>query len=156
MLPATDRFRPFVQAIWETGCRPGELRGLQWCMVSRDRRTASMAAHKTAKKTGKHRTLYFRTRDDCVAPIAAWRGWIRVPEQAWQTIHQGCHPAAISQPEGIIGAEGCGRLFLRHAFPARAITQGVDVATVAELMGHASLEMIAKTYGHLEGKKSPR
>ena len=38
---------------------------------------------------------------------------------------------------------------LRHAFGTNAIPNGVDVATVAQLMGHSSLEMISKVYCHL-------
>jgi hypothetical protein len=47
-----------------------------------------------------------------------------------------------------LAADLCAYL-CRHGFGTRAILEGVDAATVAELMGHSSLEMIAKVYVHL-------
>ena len=41
---------------------------------------------------------------------------------------------------------------LRHAFGTNAILNGVDVVTVAQLMGHESLDMIKKVYAHLADK----
>jgi hypothetical protein len=41
---------------------------------------------------------------------------------------------------------------LRHAFGTNAILNGVDVITVAQLMGHESLDMIHKVYAHLADK----
>ena len=38
---------------------------------------------------------------------------------------------------------------LRHAFGTNAVLNGVDVATVATLMGHASLDMVSRVYVHL-------
>ena len=43
---------------------------------------------------------------------------------------------------------------LRHAFGTNAILNGVDVATVAELMGHTSLEMVSRVYLHLADQHS--
>ena len=37
----------------------------------------------------------------------------------------------------------------RHGFGTRTILSGVDGATLAELMGHGSQEMISKVYVHL-------
>ncbi|MCU9931040.1 tyrosine-type recombinase/integrase, partial [Escherichia coli] len=41
----------------------------------------------------------------------------------------------------------------RHAFATQALVSGVDIATVAELLGHASTEMISRHYGHLANEK---
>src|SRR5919202_96589 len=38
---------------------------------------------------------------------------------------------------------------VRHTFATQALVNGVGVAQVAELLGHASTEMVSKTYGHL-------
>jgi site-specific recombinase XerD len=43
---------------------------------------------------------------------------------------------------------------LRHAFGTNAILNGVDVATVAELMGHTSLEIVSRVYLHLADQHS--
>src|SRR4051794_35320288 len=41
----------------------------------------------------------------------------------------------------------------RHGFGTRAILNGVNPAVVAELMGHNSLEMVAKVYVHLADQR---
>ena len=38
---------------------------------------------------------------------------------------------------------------VRHTYGTNAVLAGVDVATVAELMGHSSLEMVSQVYLHL-------
>jgi integrase len=38
---------------------------------------------------------------------------------------------------------------LRHAFGTYGIVRGVDIATLAELMGHRDTTMISRVYGHL-------
>jgi site-specific recombinase XerD len=38
---------------------------------------------------------------------------------------------------------------LRHTFATECLVNGVDAVTVAELMGHRDLTMVAKVYGHL-------
>ena len=39
----------------------------------------------------------------------------------------------------------------RHTYATRAIMNGTDVATVAELFGHTDVGMIQRHYGHLTG-----
>jgi site-specific recombinase XerC len=43
---------------------------------------------------------------------------------------------------------------IRHAFGTNAILNGVDVATVSELMGHASTEITTGVYVHRAEQKS--
>jgi site-specific recombinase XerD len=38
---------------------------------------------------------------------------------------------------------------LRHTFGTKAVLNGVDVATVAELMGHVDTKMVSAVYVHL-------
>lgn len=40
----------------------------------------------------------------------------------------------------------------RHAFGTSAVLNGVDVLSVAALMGHTSLEMVQRVYVHLAGQ----
>jgi site-specific recombinase XerD len=40
---------------------------------------------------------------------------------------------------------------LRHTFATEALKNGVDAVTVAQLMGHRDLTMVARVYGHLAG-----
>lgn len=52
-----------------------------------------------------------------------------------------------------LAADVCAYLF-RHAFGTNAVLNGVDVAAVAELMGHASTEVTTCVYIHLAGQTS--
>jgi integrase len=38
---------------------------------------------------------------------------------------------------------------VRHAFGTYGILNGVDIATLAELMGHRDTTMVSRVYGHL-------
>lgn len=44
----------------------------------------------------------------------------------------------------------------RHGFGTRAVLSGVDAPTVAELMGHNSLEMVSRVYVHLADQHQHR
>ena len=43
---------------------------------------------------------------------------------------------------------------IRHAFGTNAVVNGVDVVTVAELMGHKSVEMISTVNCHLAEQRT--
>jgi integrase len=52
-------FRRFLLALKFTGARPGELAKLQWSQIDWEAGIATLPEHKTAKKTGKPRVLFF-------------------------------------------------------------------------------------------------
>jgi site-specific recombinase XerD len=39
---------------------------------------------------------------------------------------------------------------LRHSFATAAILRGVDLQTIASLMGHSDLKMLNKVYQHIQ------
>jgi site-specific recombinase XerD len=41
----------------------------------------------------------------------------------------------------------------RHSHATRALVNGADLATVAELLGHGDLKMLSQHYGHLDKLK---
>jgi site-specific recombinase XerD len=41
----------------------------------------------------------------------------------------------------------------RHSYATRALMNGTDLATVAELLGHGDLKMLGQHYGHLDKQK---
>jgi site-specific recombinase XerD len=47
-----------------------------------------------------------------------------------------------------LGEDVCAYL-CRHGFGTRAVLKGANASVVAELMGHASLDMVSKVYVHL-------
>ena len=42
------------------------------------------------------------------------------------------------------------RYHLRHTFASLLLTAGAPIACVSEQMGHSSIEMTGKRYGHLQ------
>lgn len=49
------------------------------------------------------------------------------------------------------GIEKCGTHSLRHTFASMLFANGVDIKTVSELLGHASIQITMNTYVHLIG-----
>jgi integrase len=52
-----------------------------------------------------------------------------------------------------IGIERCGLHALRHTFASMLFKNGVDVKTVSEILGHASVKITYDTYIHLIRKQ---
>jgi site-specific recombinase XerD len=42
---------------------------------------------------------------------------------------------------------------LRHSFATEAIIRGVDVPTIAKLMGHANTDMLMRIYQHVSKRE---
>lgn len=51
-----------------------------------------------------------------------------------------------------IGIEQTGTHSLRHTFASVLFSKGIDIKTVSELLGHASIQITLNTYVHLIGK----
>ena len=146
-------FKRLLFALKHTGCRPKEARTLKWSQVRDDRWV--LDDHKTAYKVGKPRVIFLtkpmqrlmatlrsRAASDHVFLNSLGRPWtvnairIRINRIKEKT----------DLPKDV-----CSYL-LRHSFGTNAILNGVDVVTVAQLMGHESLDMIKKVYAHLADK----
>lgn len=145
-------FRQLLITAWLSGCRPGELRLLMWGQIQADFSCAKLANHKTKRKTGKPRVVYFsicaqtllrikqhwQTDKDTVFPNSRGRKWTKdavVRRMRRLREKTGIKAVAYSY---------------RHGFATRALVSGVDSITVAELMGHTSIAMIQRHYAHLD------
>jgi integrase len=160
ILKASRRdFKVLVFALRMTGCRPKEARTLTWAHVQPDRWVLSQ--HKTAHKTGKARVIYL------VKPMQRLMQVLRRDAAAHQVVPDG---NVFLNARGKSWTVNAMRLRMerlkrklkladdlcpylaRHAFGTAAILNGVDPLTVAELLGHNSLEMIRRVYCHLAGE----
>jgi site-specific recombinase XerD len=156
LLRATDSdFRPLLFALRQTGARPSELRELKWENVRGDH--LSLWEHKVVGKTRKPRVIHLtpcmqrflgvvrkRSRSEYVFLNAKGRPW------TMDAVRQ--RVARLKAKLGL-SKDVCTYL-IRHAFGTNAVLNGVDVATVAELMGHSSTEVTTGVYVHLAGQKS--
>jgi len=144
-----EPFRDIVEILRHTGCRPEEARVLTAAEFNRRDRCWDLPAGFTAK-TKKARAVPLNDR-------------------AFEI----CTRKAERFPEGPIFrntrgnpwwknalVERCRRLrakvdfyispyTIRHTFATDAIIRGVDLITIAEIMGHASLEMLQRIYQHV-------
>ena len=130
-----------VQLALNTGMRAGEQWGLKWKDVSLDSQHRQLALYKTKNGSTRHvplnayalealATLEAPGKPNArVVPQQAYRAWFAIALRAAKVedFHWHC---------------------LRHSFASRLVMIGVDLRTVAELMGHKSLQMTMR-YAHL-------
>lgn len=153
---ATDqRFRRLVLFLRYTGCRPGEAAEARWTDLDLERGVISLDQHKTAHVTGEPRVIYLppqalrllaliacTDRSDAHIFVNAWG-------QPWK------QPALSGRMRGIRRRAGITadiKLYgNRHRFATDAVLSGVELATLAQLMGHKGTRT-TMTYLHLAGK----
>jgi integrase len=147
-------FRILLFALKETGCRPKEARTLQWSQVKEDRWV--LPKHKTVHKTGRPRTIFL------TKPMQKLMAILRKDSTSdYVFLNSRGRPWTVNairlrisriKDKADLPKDVCAYL-LRHAFGTNAILNGVDPVTLAQLMGHESLEMISKVYCHLADQR---
>ena len=150
---ARRELRHLLFSLRHTGCRPKEARLLRWEQVRADRWVLS--DHKTAHVVGKPRVIYLdkpmqRLMRNLRRKATSPHVFLNSRGRPWTANALKLRIASIKAKANL--PDDVTTYLLRHAFGTNAILNGVDVATVAELMGHSSLEMISKVYCHLAGE----
>lgn len=145
----------FIRLALNTGCRRGELLGLEWRRVDLSRRLLHLEAGHT--KAGKRRSVPLNA--EAVAALQELRGWGRehwrgspwvFPSAAGGHLRyfktgfkNACQRAAISDF----------RIHdLRHTCASWLVMAGVDLYTVRDLLGHSSVT-VTERYAHLAPAK---
>lgn len=146
-------FKVFIQALRETGARPGEVAQLTTDLIDWPNCQARLHEHKTRRHTGKDRVLVFS--EPAMAILHGQRAKhghgllfrTRYGNQ-FQAKHIGRECRTISERVGFrVIAYG-----FRHGYATRALAAGVPDAIVAELLGHRGTAMIHAHYSHLAGQ----
>ena len=152
-----EAFRDFLIALQETGARPGEIRQVTAAQVHLDHGVWALTKHKTAKKTNRPRVIYLTPtmleltkrliEQHPEGPLFRNRY-----DQPWSSnaIRIRFRRLRERLPELKDVVAYC----YRHSFATDGLVNGVPIATVAELMGHTSTQMVARHYGHLAQKGS--
>src|SRR5262249_3515686 len=148
-----QHFRDFVFAMQETGCRPGEVRKVTAADVDLDAGVWVLGRHKTAKKTRKPRVVYLTPAmvELSERPIAEnpegpiFRGPRGNTPYSRNAIRIRFRRLRKKLPHlaGVVAYS------YRHTYCTDALVNGVGVAQVAELMGHAGTDMVTSVYSKL-------
>lgn len=143
-------FATFLVALRHSGARPIQVRevtarnviGGAWVFQS----------HKTAKKTGK--PLIVRLTP-CLQTLTAILTHCRprgelFRNSAGEAWSKGAIVQAFDSLRRELAIEGVTAYSYRHTFATDALVAGLDVPTVAALMGHSDSSMVSRVYGHLD------
>ena len=130
-----------IQLALNTGMRAGEQWGLKWKHVSLEPQHRQLALYKTKNGLTRYIPLNLYALEALatleapgkpnsnVVPQQPYRGWLRIALKA-------------------AGIEDFRWHDFRHTFASRLVMAGTDIRTVAELMGHRTLQMTMR-YAHL-------
>lgn len=149
-------FREFLHALVETGCRPSEVARVTAADVDLAAGVWAFAEHKTAKKTLKPRVVYLTP-----AMVELSRKLValhpdgplfRGPRDKAAFTRQNIRcrfrrlRAKLPHLKPFVSAN------LRATYATNALVNGVGVAQVAELLGHADTTMVSKHYALLSSQ----
>jgi site-specific recombinase XerD len=154
------RFRQVLIFLRYTGARPSEMAGLTWDDVDLDAGVIVLRHHKTSRTQRRARPrvipivpvvarLLARIRRQQSAE--ATRVFLNARGNPWDRSNlslrmQRLRKRAVLSPD--VKLYG-----VRHQFGTQAIVNGVDIKTLAELMGHTSTRM-TEHYCHLAGQRA--
>lgn len=157
MRNATPVFRRVLIFLRFSGARPGEMRTLEWVHIRDLARAIVRSEHKTESTLDDPRPRQIQL-NAVLIKLLAWlkrkrfhTRWVFTNTfgRQWTTRRLCANLAKIRGKTGLafdVKLYGC-----RHAYATGAIVNGVDIATLAELMGHASVKT-TEWYLHLAGK----
>lgn len=145
------QFQLAIIAIRHCGGRPQDVANVKVEDVSSDWTRWTIADHKRKRHTGKPKVVYLSPCLQTITRILAdgrSSGPLFRGRRGALTVNSiGCRIKRIKQQLGI-GGEVVAYTY-RHTYITDALQRGVDIATVAELVG-TSVTMIQRHYGHLE------
>jgi integrase len=150
LVNASDpQFRPLVQAALQTGCRYGELIGLEVRDFNPDAGTLAIRHSKSGKP--RHVVLTDEGQRLFAALTVGRSGHEsllhKTGGEPWRAAHQkrpmrdACERAKITPPINFHG--------LRHTWASLATMNAMPLMVVARNLGHVDTRMVEKHYGHL-------
>lgn len=141
----------FIRLALHTGCRRGELLGLEWARVDRRRRLLRLEAEHT--KAGRRRVVPLN--DEAGAALDGQREWLRrssiaspwvfglAPDRRITTVQKGFKAACRRA-----GIEDFRVHDMRHTFASWLVMAGASLYVVKDLLGHSSIT-VTERYAHL-------
>lgn len=147
-------FTDLLIALFESGCRPGEVYKVTTEDVDPVAGTWTIVG-KTTRRTGKDRVIQMTPRlAEVVARLAITNPtgplFRNADGKPWTRNAVRCRFRRRRATLGPLQAYG-----FRHLYGTDALVrQNVPVAVVAELMGHSDLKMLSQHYGHVDERRT--
>ncbi len=141
----------FIQLALNTGCRRGELLGLEWDRVDLDENRFYLEAIHT--KTAKRRSIPLnQNARDALLGRARFRAE-NCPDSAWVFAHKDGRQISSLKKSFVSACKKAGitnfRIHdMRHTCAAWLVSAGVPLSEIRDLLGHATVQMTEK-YAHL-------
>lgn len=162
-----QKWRIYIKLLIQTGCRRSEITALCWRDI--DFQTGEVIISKSAvyntgtketligtPKSGKSRKVYIsgellqelknyrisKAEENFIAP------YIFTKENSAECMHAQTPTRYFQKFGEKYGIKNFHPHKLRHSFASVALTNGVDVATVSELLGHADPAITLRVYAH--------
>lgn len=167
------KWQAFVRLLIDTGCRRGEANGLTWKNV--DFKENSILIEKnlcysSAKgiyldtpKNGKKRTVY--VAPEVMALLSQLRkeqkltgidGYVFTQDGSTEPMHPDSPTRYFQRFGKRYGIADFHPHKLRHSFASVAITNGADVASVSETLGHSDKAVTLRMYTHADAESQKR
>jgi integrase len=152
------RFREVLWFLRYTGCRPGELCHLRWSDIDLDAALIVLQEHKTSRTQRVPRPRIVPLHPAVVRLLERIRRRREPGEHVflthrrtpWNRSNLSLRMQRARAGAGI--ADDVKLYGLRHGFGTRSILNGVDLKTLAALMGHTTTRM-TEGYVHLAGQR---
>lgn len=151
-----DHVVPFIELMFYTGFRPGDLFGLRWEQVN----FTFATIHKVIEKTAHHRPepQTFPLSSAAVAVLKAWHQQQGAPTSGLVFLSprtgRRLDPTAMQKPWANVRTladlpDDLLLYTLRHHFASQLVMAGVDLLTVSKLMAHSDIQTTIQHYAHL-------
>ena len=157
-----DWVAPWLLLAFFTGFRGGDINGLRWEEVDlRFSESITKVPEKTAHQSNKPRQ--FPLNRQALKVLSTWHaergkptlGWVFPSPRTGGRLDKSATRKPRSRVKRLGGFPNDLTLYsLRHHFASKLITQGVDLFTVSQLMGHSSIETTIAHYSHLRPGQS--
>ena len=170
------KWRALVGLMIDTGCRRGEICGLRWKSVDFTAGTITIennlcytpdkGVYDDTPKSGKSRTIAIDSRliamlkelqrDQKLLRLALGPeagedlGYVFIREDCFLPIHPQSPTRYLQKFGERYGIKDVHPHKFRHSFASIAITQGADVASVSEKLGHADKAITLRMYTHAD------
>lgn len=146
-------FRDLLEFVWETGCRPQEVKVIESRHYFPDRERLELPPDE-AKGKKRWRVIFLPTAAKKIVDRLVRkhpRGVIFRNEDGnpWTAEATNCRLVRLKEKTGF----KVSIYTLRHSWCQRMLEAGLDMTTVAALMGHSNASMVSQVYSHMAKSK---